>query len=119
MDGRTQLPVNEFLREKLGVQYVDTITEPGPVRILSEEPQSASAASILNRVDISVHKHGSACVAIVGHWDCTGNPAPEETQRQQLDSAMRLLAARYPDVRILGLWVDSAGSVQEHSSATG
>jgi len=32
MDGRTQLPVNEFMRRKLGVAYVDTITEAGSVR---------------------------------------------------------------------------------------
>ncbi len=30
MDGRTQLPVIEFLKNKLSVEYVDTVTEPGP-----------------------------------------------------------------------------------------
>jgi len=119
MDGRTQLPVNAFLRERLGVPYVDTITKPGPVRVLAEQPQSALSESIFNRVDISVNKHGSQCVSIVGHWDCTGNPTPEETQRKQLDIAMRLLERRYLNVRILGLWVDSAWSVEEHSSSGG
>lgn len=117
MDGRTQLPVHEFLRENLRVEYVDTITEAGPVRVLAEEPQSTLAQSILGRVEISVRKHGSACVAVVAHWDCAGNPAPEETQRRQLDRAVEFLAGRYPNVRILGLWVDSAWSVAEHRSA--
>jgi len=114
MDGRTQLPVNEFLRRKLSTQYVDTITEAGPVRILAEEPDSALAASILSRVDISVKKHGSQCVAIVAHHHCASNPAPEDRQKEQLDTTTRFVAARYPGVRILGLWVDSAWSVEEH-----
>ena len=43
MDGRTQLPVIEFLKDKFGVEFVDTITEPGPVRILADQPDSAQA----------------------------------------------------------------------------
>jgi hypothetical protein len=30
MDGRAQLPVIEWLKRECGVDYVDTITEPGP-----------------------------------------------------------------------------------------
>ena len=56
MDGRVQLPVNEYLRRELSVEYVDTITEAGPVRILAREQQSALADSILARVDISINK---------------------------------------------------------------
>lgn len=32
MDGRTQVPVIEFLKNKYGVDYVDMITEPDPTR---------------------------------------------------------------------------------------
>ena len=80
MDGRTQLPVNVYLKQQLEVEYIDTVTEPGPVRILAEEPESALAASILNRVRISTGKHGSQCVAIVAHHDCAGNPAAKDVQ---------------------------------------
>ena len=117
MDVRTQLPVNEYLRRRLSVPYVDTITEPGPVRILAEEPDSVLAESILNRVEVSVKKHGSQFVAVVGHWDCTGNPVPEDRQKEQLDLSVRFVAARYPNVRVVGLWVDSAGSVEEFCAA--
>ncbi|MBN2132920.1 MAG: hypothetical protein JW741_25700 [Sedimentisphaerales bacterium] len=117
MDGRTQLPVNEYLRRKLNTPYVDTITEPGPVRILGEEPDSALAESILRRVEVSVKKHGSQCVAVVAHWDCTGNPAPEDRQKKQLDLSVRSVAARYPNIRVLGLWVDSNWSVEESCTA--
>ncbi|MDI6451057.1 carbonic anhydrase [Anaerobaca lacustris] len=113
MDGRTQLPVNEYLRHQLGVTYVDTVTEPGPVRILADEPDSESARAILRRVDISTSKHDSHCVAIVAHEDCAGDPVCEEIQREQLDRAVRFVAARYPSVRVLGLWVDAHGTVSQ------
>lgn len=113
MDGRTQLPVNEFLRSTLGVDYVDTITEAGPVRILADEPDSRPTESILSRVGISVRKHGSENIAIVAHHDCAGNPAPEERQKEQLDLAVRFMAAHYPGVRVCGLWVDSSWRVSQ------
>ena len=113
MDGRTQLPVNTYLREKLNVEFVDTVTEPGPVKILGEAPESELTRSILNRVDISTGKHGSRCIALVAHTDCGGNPAPKDAQMGQLDAAVKLLKGRYPNVRVLGLWVDESWTVSE------
>jgi len=117
MDGRTQLPVNTFLKQQLEVDYIDTVTEPGPVRILAEEPESAPAQSILSRVRVSTGKHGSQCVAIVAHYDCTGNPAPKDVQMNQLDLAVRFVAAQCPGIRILGLWVDETWSVTQICAA--
>jgi hypothetical protein len=111
MDGRTQLPVNEYLRRELEVDYVDTITEAGPVRILAEQQESATAQSILDRVDISVKKHGSKSVAVVSHYDCAGNPLEKDGQMRQLETATRWLSGKYPDIQIIGLWVDSAWMV--------
>lgn len=111
MDGRTQLPVNEYLRRELGADYVDTITEAGPVLILAEQQESATAKSILDRVDISVKKHGSKSVAVVSHYDCAGNPLGKDEQMRQLETATRWLSGKYPDIQIVGLWVDSAWAV--------
>ena len=107
MDGRTQLPVNEYLREQLNVDYVDTITEAGPVLILAEQQDSEAAKSIIKRVNISVNKHGSKSIAIVAHHDCAGNPTDKDEQLNQLKTATQWLAGKYPDVKVLGLWVDS------------
>lgn len=107
MDGRTQLPVNEYLREQLNVDYVDTITEAGPVLILAEQQDSEAAKSIIKRVNISVNKHGSKSIAIVAHHDCAGNPTDKDKQLNQLKTATQWLAGKYPDVKVLGLWVDS------------
>jgi len=117
MDGRTQLPVNAYLRQQLEVDYIDTVTEAGPVRILAEEPESALATSILHRVRISTDKHGSKCVAIVAHHGCAGNPAAKDVQLNQLDLAVRFVAAQCPGIRILGLWVDETCSVTQICAA--
>ena len=117
MDGRTQLPANEYLRRQFEVDYVDTITEAGPVRILGEEPDSPPAESILARVKISTDKHGSKHIAIVAHHDCAGNPVPEDKQREQLDLAARFVAAQCPGVRVLGLWIGADWTVEKVCSA--
>lgn len=113
MDGRTQLPANEYLQRQFEVQYVDTVTEAGPVRILAEAPESDVAQSILKRVRVSTNEHGSQCVAIVAHHDCAGNPAPKDVQLGQLDVAVRFVAAQCPGIRILGLWLDEEWSVTQ------
>ncbi len=105
MDGRVQLPVIRFLHERLGARYVDMITEPGPNRILSGQSPPALVQSIYDRADISVNKHGSQAIAIVGHHDCAGNPAPETEQLEHLRQAAQHLRRRYPEIRILPLWV--------------
>lgn len=108
MDGRTQLPVNEYLRRELDVEFVDTITEAGPVRILAEQQDSKEAHSILSRINISVGKHGSKTIAIVAHHDCAGNPLEKAEQLIQLESATKWISSKYPEVQIIGLWVDSS-----------
>jgi len=117
MDGRTQLPVNAYLRQQLEVDYVDTVTEAGPVRILAEEPESALTKSILDRVRISTSHHGSKCVAIVAHAHCAGNPAPKDAQIEQLDLAVRFVAAQCPGIRVLGLWVGETWTVTQICAA--
>ena len=113
MDGRTQLPVNEFLRQKYNVDHVDTITEPGPVRILSDGNNSTLAESILKRVDISITKHKSIAIGIVAHYDCAGNPLEKSEQMNQLNSAIEYLKEKYPKTEIIGLWVDSEWKTEQ------
>jgi carbonic anhydrase len=113
MDGRTQLPVNEYLRKQLDVDYVDTITEAGPVRILAEQQDSQAAKTTLERVNISVNKHGSKTIALVAHHDCAGNPIDKDGQLGQLKTATQWLSGKYQGVKVIGLWVDSDWTVSE------
>ena len=113
MDGRTQLPVNTFLKEYYKAEYVDTITEPGPIKILSEAEGTPLVESIFNRVSISVDKHGSRGLGIVGHFGCAGNPVEKETQLEQLEAAAQAVKARYPDVDVIKLWVGDTWQVEK------
>jgi carbonic anhydrase len=106
MDGRTQLPVIQWLQAQTGADYVDTITEPGPVKILAENQDRLLVDSIRRRVAISKEKHGSNLVAVVAHYDCAGNPVDEPTQRQQLTQAIKTVAGWGFGVKLVGLWVD-------------
>ncbi len=105
MDGRTQLPVTGWMKSECGVDYVDTITEPGPVRILVAATDAAGLESIRRRLGISVEKHGSRRVAIVAHTDCAGNAVDKRTQLAQLRSAAATVLSWGLGVQVDLLWL--------------
>lgn len=115
MDGRTQTPVNEFLAKYFGVAYVDAVTEPGPIRILSEQSNSQLVNSILERVRISVDTHGSVGIGIVAHYDCAGNPVARDEQLVQLRSAVTFIRSSFDGVRVVGLWLGEDWKVELQS----
>jgi len=106
MDGRTQLCVNEFMRKQFGVDFVDTITEPGPLKYLSSDADNSVVEQIKLRVEISANKHGSKHIGIVGHDDCAGNPVDRETQMLQIEKAVALVSAWVPDCEVFGIYVE-------------
>ncbi len=113
MDGRTQLPVIEWLKLKHGADCVDSITEPGPVRILAEARDTAALESIRRRLSISVTKHGSKRVAIVAHADCAGNPADKQAQLDQLRAAAATVLSWGMDVQVDLLWLGDDWQVEQ------
>ena len=117
MDGRIQIPVNIYLTNLLEVDYVDTITEPGPVKILSEKQDSSLAQSIFRRIDVSINRHDSRNLAIVAHHDCAGNQHPEDKQKTQLKIAFDYLSEKYSEINIFALWIDSNWTVHNLYSA--
>jgi hypothetical protein len=112
MDGRTQLPVIEWLKREHGVDYVDSITEPGPVRILAEARDIATLESIRHRLSISVTKHGSKRVAIIAHADCAGNPADKQAQLGQLRAAAATVLSWGMGLHVDLLWLDDDWQVE-------
>ena len=115
MDGRVQLPVIKYLKERFNVDYVDSITEPGPNLILAQQTNINIVESIFNRLKISVDHHGSVGIAVAGHYDCAGNPATKEQQTVHTLEAIRCIKSRYSDLEIIGLWVDENWEVSELS----
>lgn len=106
MDGRVQLPVIEYLQDRFNAEYVDCITEAGPILLLACHSNSTIAESILARIHVSVSKHHSGGIAVVGHHDCVGNPVSKEEQLAQIQKSVDLIRQYYKDVHIIGLWVD-------------
>ena len=116
MDGRVQLPVVRYLQNRFNVNYVDTITEAGPDLILSESKDTIAVKTIFDRLDISVEKHNSVGIAIVGHHDCAGNPVPKEDHINHIQKSVTLLRQQYEGLEIIGLWVDENWEVHEITS---
>ena len=106
MDGRVQLPAIEWMKKKYNAVYVDMITEPGPIKILDENENIFLVESIKNRIDVSVNKHLSRVIAIIGHYDCAGNPVEKDIQIKQIESSIKLVSSWNFNADIIGLWID-------------
>jgi hypothetical protein len=113
MDGRIQEPIINYLKDTYGIKYVDTITEPGPIKILADNNQKTQLESIHHRVSISVNKHGSKMIVISGHHDCAGNPIPKSEQLVQIGEAEKNLKKTYPELKIIKLWITEDWIVEE------
>jgi hypothetical protein len=113
MDGRVQLPVIRYLKNRFGVDYVDMITEAGPIKYLAENSDTEKIEAIRFRTEVSVAKHGSKVVAIVGHADCAGNPVDKETQIVQIKKAIELAKTWGFEAEYLSLYVNESWEVEE------
>ncbi|MFQ5628590.1 MAG: carbonic anhydrase [bacterium] len=106
MDGRIQEPVLEYIKKKTGCEYVDMITDPGPVKALSDDKNSDYFESVLESVCISTEKHGSRRVFIAGHHDCAANPVEKALHVQQIKKSVARIQSKMHDVACYGLYVN-------------
>jgi len=113
IDGRVQLPVIEYIKNKYEVDYVDMITKPGPDKILAENKESFVIDSIKKGIEISVNKHNSKLIAIVGHYDCAGNPVDEKMHIKQIRRAIKMVKSWNLNVQVIGVWVNQNWQVEE------
>lgn len=113
MDGRVQLPVIDWMKKEFKAEYVDMITEPGPDKLLAENGFKFETESIKKRVGISVNKHGSKTVAVVGHCDCAGNPVCNDDHLKQIKSAVEIVESWGFKASVIGLLVDEHFSVRK------
>lgn len=104
MDGRPQRKVADYVANSFGVRNLDTITTAGLVRHLATE--TAQTPILLDNLDLSVTTHGSKQIAVVAHHDCAGNQASDREQKEQVFTAVSRVAEMYPDLEVVGLWLD-------------
>ena len=113
MDGRVQEPIINWMKQQYKADYVDMITDPGPIKNLAENTPSSINKSIKNRLDISINKHGSRFIAVIGHYDCAGNPVDKETQITQIKNSMNTIKSWGFPATIIGLWIDQNWTVHK------
>ncbi len=114
MDGRVQFPVLEYVRNKYEVDLVDSITEAGPLKILSERREQCRITALREQLKISLEAHGSRLIAVAGHHDCIGNPVERRIQEQQIVEVLSYLKKAYGShITFVGLYVNERGEVEE------
>ncbi|MFV2102940.1 carbonic anhydrase [Micromonospora sp. LOL_024] len=108
IDGRIQRPLDSWVRGHLAVDYLDTITEPGPEAVLTTIGGSWLDA-LLEKVRISQLAHGSGTLVVAAHSDCAGNPVSVAEHHRQLREGLARLTTRLPGTRLLAVHADRCG----------
>ena len=108
MDGRIQIPLNKWIKENYPSDYVDTITEPGVDKNITNVVES-----IKTKVGISVNAHKSDLVVVSGHYDCAANPVSDEDHINLIKKDVEVISSWNLGVKVIGVWVDSSWNVNE------
>ena len=113
IDGRTQIPVINFIKERSGVRYVDMITEAGIIKHLASNTVDSVVKATRLSVEISVSGHKTKSVFLVAHQDCLGNQVADKIQKEQLLQAKRNVESWHLPVEVKCLWLNSEWHVEE------
>jgi hypothetical protein len=112
LDGRVQEPVARWLRERYYLDYVDVITEPGADGVLAHGAVG-EVERLREKVRLTLERHGSSVIAVVGHHDCLANPGNKETHLEQIRQALAAVRLWGFTATVQGLWVNERWEVEE------
>jgi carbonic anhydrase len=104
MDGRVQRKLADYLTAAFGARHLDTITTAGLIRHLADDTDQTE--TLLSNLETSIRAHGSNQVAVTAHHDCAGNPVSDATQKQQVATAVARLQRDYPQLEVIGIWLN-------------
>lgn len=114
IDGRTQEVVIDYMKKYYNIDGVDMVTYPGVDGIFSSVAQSGdSLAHIRKAVSISIEKHGSQVIAVVGHHDCAGNPGDREHHYTHIRNAVRKVSMWNFPANVVGLYVNDRREIEK------
>lgn len=114
MDGRVQRCVSDYIRSVYCVEYVDTISVAGPVKLFAEDSEGDMVVAILEMIERSIRLHESEVIAVVAHYDCLGNPIEDDIQKEQLDKSVKFIKSKFGQCEVVGLWVGDDWEVEKH-----
>ena len=113
IDGRTQEPVIYYMKKKYDIDGVDMVTFPGADGIFSVRENLDMIEIIRRSVSISIEKHHSRIIAIVGHFDCAGNPGDKEHHYAHIRKALHEVSSWNFDAQIAGYYVNDKLQIEE------
>lgn len=114
IDGRVQLPAINWIMKNYNVKYVDMITKAGIDEFLADK--NSDIHEILENVEVSISGHGSKNIFVAGHYDCAANPVDDLTHQKQINTAVKRIKNIFPDLNVIGLWIDENFTAQKNNS---
>ncbi len=108
IDGRIQIPLAKWIKENYSVDYVDTITEPGVDKTITE---NSVFESIKTKVSISINAHKSELVVLSGHYDCAANQVSNEDHIELIKKGIGVISSWNLGAKVIGVWVDDSWNV--------
>jgi len=108
IDGRIQIPLAKWIKENYSVDYVDTITEPGVDKTITE---NSVFESIKTKVSISINAHKSELVVLSGHYDCAANQVSNEEHIELIKKGIGVISSWNLGAKVIGVWVDDSWNV--------
>ena len=108
IDGRIQIPLAKWIKENYSVDYVDTITEPGVDKTITE---NSVFESIKTKVSISINAHKSELIVLSGHYDCAANQVSNEEHIELIKKGIGVISSWNLGAKVVGVWVDDSWNV--------
>ncbi|AFU59927.1 hypothetical protein Ngar_c30090 [Candidatus Nitrososphaera gargensis Ga9.2] len=115
IDGRTQQRVIDYMVQNHDVDGVDMITFPGADGMFSSQERAVEVELARRAVSISVERHNSKVIAVVGHHDCAGNPVDKERHYMHIRRAVEKVQSWGLPTRIIGLYVNDEWQIEQVS----
>jgi len=112
IDGRIQLPISNWIKQKYSVDYVDVITHPGSDKIIGEK-NIEGISEIKSKTLVSINAHNSKLVVISGHHDCAGNPVSKEMHLTQIKKSINIIKSWNWPVTVIGVWINDQWEIEE------
>ena len=110
MDGRVQLPVIHWIQKQYGFDYIDMITEAGMDGLLAKD--DVDIKNVIEKITISLERHNSEMIFIVGHFDCAGNPVDNDIHKEHVHAAVNKIKSLFTRCEIVGLWISDKWEVE-------
>jgi len=112
MDGRTQLPAINWIRDNFNVKYVDIISEPGIDKVICDEDENF-INSLKYKMNISINSHGASTAFVAGHYDCAANAVNKMQHLKQIKKSVSIIKNLYEDIEVIGIWINEKFEVEK------